>query len=164
MRRLLRLLVLSLCSWISFPALARAQNWDLFLTGISQIVVVINGLTDQSRLCGITAQSIEDSALFPVSGSRLKVVKKYAPSFVINVTTLRTSNGLCFSSLYMELSNENFAYLDIPPGDLSFVKTLHWQYYEIMLANSIQHPQQVRLAIENAAKKFVTEWNLGNKQ
>jgi hypothetical protein len=103
---------------------------------------------------------------YPVSSSDLVILYKldgFAGLFNIKTTTLRANNGICFSSVMLQLHSYD-QYPD-PFREKAFVSVddLLWDDDFVALSSAAEHPQQIRQLIEISAKKFITRWNLARK-
>jgi hypothetical protein len=132
---------------------ALAQN----LAAIPRIKFDVAEPGREAVRCGLTKQLIQEAIMFPVSSSRIQIAKSddlEAPSFDAEVKTLDHPLGVCFSSVNLRVHNFQ------PP---EFAEVVIWEYNQVAYAGKDQHAQQIRNIIENATKRFVTEWNLANR-
>jgi hypothetical protein len=143
------------------------ENTQKAITGLSELKLLVDGLDADSQKCGITESLIRDAFMFPVSSSRLNIVSKasYAgPVFYIRVTTLDPRNSSqCVTSLEAEVINFQLVKLDYKDDEPSWVTVKLWDDIWVTSSNRADHPQKIQHAVENATKKFVTIWNIANK-
>jgi hypothetical protein len=135
-----------------------AQTTKLFLD--------IGKLSTESKNCGLDETMEQQAFTYPVSISNLVILNTldgFSGLFTIRTTTLRTNNGICFSSVILQLHSFD-QYPDLfREKTLLFVDDLLWSDDFVALSTAAEHPQQIRQLIEISSKKFVTRWNSARK-
>jgi hypothetical protein len=133
------------------------------LKGLDKIELVIQVPNKDSQACGITKALVRDSFMYPASSAKFKLVVNHADArFHIDVIGLHTKSGMCVSAINMQVNRNQEVKLDyqkIP----SFGLVQIWGAGALFMSVVSQHPQIVREQIEEITKKFITEWNLANR-
>jgi hypothetical protein len=144
---------------------AIAQTYGNQLRGINQISLLIEPLDEDQKECQLTEALIHDAFMYPASGARFVIVKEAiaVPKMYFNITTLFfRQNQVCFSNVDIRLQVHQEARLETS-GRSILATILLWNVSSVRSSVRGRHAQPIREAIEEATKKFVTDWNLDNK-
>jgi hypothetical protein len=144
---------------------SQAQTPSHLLRGLSQVQVVIEKLHGGSKECGLTEASIRDAIMYPLSSSRVEVVRNSDVAFYVKVNTLY-SKELCFSSVSLEVFTYHYVTLKWF-GDTTGARRAEVRLWDppgvIDYSSPSSHAQRILNEIENSVKRFITDWNLDNK-
>jgi hypothetical protein len=143
------------------------ENTQKAIKGLSELELFIEDLDSASQKCGITESLIRDAFMFPVSSSRLNIVSKASytrPAFYIRVTTLDPRNSSqCITMLEASVINYQLVKLDYKDDEPSRVILRLWEDAQVTNTTRSDHPRLIQRAVEAATKRFVTIWNIANK-
>lgn len=159
-------LLLVIAAVSALQSSASAQLFKTPLETITAIQLSVELSTDDAAPCGLDKQIIEQAVMFPISGSQIVVATGKttdAPTLQVTVVTLRTNQGLCFSSVSLRLMDFDLYSKAGAPDAILFGTILLWSDHVAGYAVQHLHAQQMRNAIENSTKRFITTWNLANK-
>jgi hypothetical protein len=141
------------------------------LRGLKAVTLIVDGIDEDSKRCGLTPELIRDAFLFPVSQTKLEVSDSsdVNPIFHISINSLiqRVPNQ-CIASLAFTLFNYQRVKLDyVDNPDERHLEVRLWYAQSVLVSGAApgdpSHPQIVRQTIENTTKKFLTFWFLANK-
>jgi hypothetical protein len=147
-------------------AQAGSKDTQKAIRGLSELELVIDGLDSDAGKCGITGSLIRDAFMFPVSSSRLNIVQNApAPAFSISVTTIPVRNGSqCITSLEVAVIHYQRVKLDYKDDEPSWVTLRLWDNGGAVFSSiPANHPRQIQQGVEDATKRFITIWNIANK-
>lgn len=86
-----------------------------------------------------------------------------APLLIVSIQTLRTPNGVCFSSVQMDLNLTLPASAPHSKNAITAEEQRLWEASNIGYSAAAAHASQARELIEVMTKKFITDWNLARK-
>src|ERR1039458_3917383 len=94
------IVVACLCVRASF---CKAPDISL-LWALKRINLLIENLSNDAQSCGITNALVREAFMYPASSARFSVEQGSSiPTFYILITTVRTQNGICASSVKVEV-------------------------------------------------------------
>jgi hypothetical protein len=157
--------------WLAMASLLlpnRVQAQTAFagnLRGINQIDLLIEVLSENAKACQITDALIHDAFMHPASSARFTMKEGHdrLPFMYFNITTLFDKpNELCVSNISMHLHVHQDVKLEAT-GRSVFTTVQLWSGGAMTISTRGRHGQAVRDVIATHTKKFITDWDLGNK-
>jgi hypothetical protein len=118
-------------------------------------------ITNENK-CGITDKLIHDAFMYPASSAQFQIFStppngKVQAVLSIDVRTLVPTEGFfCVSNIKLTVSHfQSIKYFtEESEQGLIFVWQNDWLGYSVPSA----HPSQVKAAVEDLAKSFITDW------
>jgi hypothetical protein len=148
-------------------ALGEAGETREPLRGITAVRLKPLGVDREAERCGITESLVREAIMFPASMSKLRITDQggfLSPVLLITVSVLHLDrDDQCFSSVRLELLNNQQIKLDFSNEPPVWVDVLLWRNTWIFASSASRHPLQLRTAIESQTKKFLADWSLANK-
>lgn len=156
----MRVLLAALLIYISTIPIALAQTRGSILLGLSEINLLIEDLSDDARPCGVTRELIEQAFMYPASSAQFRVSKSSRVTFYIRVTTINAGTRGCLNTVLVQVYSFQSVTL-IHSGQTTLATVELWQGGTLLAGPP--DGQQVKQAVENYTKQFITDWNLDNR-
>jgi hypothetical protein len=155
------IVVACLCVSASF---ANAQD-NTLLSGLKRINLLIENLTNDAQSCGITNALVREAFMYPASSARFSVEQGSSiPTFYILITTVRTQNGICASSVKVEVYSFEMVKLTFSGRSDFAAKVALWQFDWLGIDFDPHiHGEAIKKILDEATRSFITDWNLANK-
>jgi hypothetical protein len=148
-----------------FSSQAEAQTYDHLLRGLTQIKLLIESLNEDSSTCGLTQDLIRGAVRYPASSAKFEIITdtRHSVTLYVNVrSAFLKSESYCFSNISVEVYSLQRLTLDFSHRE-AFAKVDLWDDGGILGTNRAGHAHHSAQFIEDLIKKFVTDWNLDNK-
>ena len=146
-------------------ATTHAQKPAHQLRGLTELKLRIEILDKDATTCGINDSLVRNAFMYPARGAGLNVVTEPsagAPVFHINIITTR-DRDLCVSSVQVRVYNYQRVKLEYQEYE-TFAEVTLWTAGLVAFADQRRHGNQIKSAVKDMTKNFVTVWNLSNKQ
>ncbi len=149
---------------ISLSVQAAAQTLGNALRDLPKIQLTIEDLDDNSIKCGLTADLIRSAVLYPTSSAKFQITNDLTPEalYVNTLSHFYESSQLCVTNLEMQVVSFNEVRLNFS-GRKMVLGIQLWKKGYLASSDLSEHAHYVADAIEELAKKLVTDWNLDNK-
>lgn len=140
------------------PAHSFAQTDNKRLEGIGSVNIIVEGLHDGARPCGVTIDALRSAASFPIVTSRLLMSKTSAITFYVQVSVLSQDSG-CTAAYEIEVyANQNVV---VTESNLrKFVEVELWEQDGLMVGPRGDFGRRMTDVIDRLAKQFVVDWTL----
>jgi hypothetical protein len=156
--------VITIVLVLAMTGLSQSQTDNHLLKGANDFKLIIDVTgNDASKACGVTHDIVRYEIMYPASSARFRLPADRTTSLRL-VVALHTLNppGFCFTNITMNAyAAEWVAILEtdyVGPADVVL-----WSRWSVHSSSPSNHRSQVKAAIEEGMKKFVTDWNLDNK-
>jgi len=162
---LIRRLILIVAYLVAADATSALDNHHL-LRGIKSLSLGVVGLDRAAQSCGINQSVIRDAIMYPASSAKFQITdEQKGPTFYVRVLTIVQQVPIqCITSVEIQIYVPQKIILEYTgePWAQDAVIEL-WEDNTVLVSIADLHPQQLKLAIENMTKRFVTDWNFANK-
>jgi hypothetical protein len=138
-----------------------AQTRHHLLRGLSAIDLVFEELSSGAKPCGLTEEAIRAAVMYPLSSAKIALETSAFETLYIHISTLHQNLG-CFSVVSIQAYTLQKVTLQFS-GEEKVVDVILWKSDSLLTSNWSGHARQVSDTIEEAVKKFITDWNLDNK-
>lgn len=145
------------------PMVAGAQTINNKLRGVLEVRVDVETLPESAKQCGLTEEDLRRTLMFPVSQTKLNVTTaRGVPTLNLSINTLKSrSFDGCSGNMTLEVYQ--FRNIDLGFAGTRTYEVRFWSEGGIFTASTGRFPSYVKETVEDAVKKFLTDWALDNK-
>lgn len=162
----MRGIIIAACGTLALLAATASAQDRNDLKDLRSVGLIVGGMDQDAQRCGFTRSLIRDAIAYPISSSKLDFSGDYKGGAALNVRVtamVQTQPLECISEVDVDVFSIQQVQLDYSNQPARFFPVELWHDSWLSASPPEQHAQQIRTAIENAAKKLVTDWNLANK-
>jgi hypothetical protein len=158
-----RLVAIAALALISMSPQCQAQTKNHLLSGLSAVDLEIEELNPDSIECGITEGAIRASVMYPLSSAKIRVNATADAVLYVQVTSLYIKpEHICFANVRLEVYVIQNVTLEFS-GEVRMSKIQVWHANSVAYSGRSRHAKYLSEILEDQSKKFVTDWNLDNK-
>lgn len=134
------------------------------LAGLKRLTLLVEGLSEDDRYCGITENQIRDALKREANSVGLELVEQDDPTgviFYVSVSSVRMPEGICATTITEKVyyySTQKLPYRDKP--DVAVVEV--WEQRQIGVGGPAASARSIPAAVGALTRNFIADWKQDN--